>query len=70
LAPAITTDLVLNALNWQRGNVPCGVVGTCIGFLALAVTPISTRLWLDLGLTSVLGTMLFYDLGGLIWSQD
>ncbi|MEO6941299.1 MAG: hypothetical protein ABI252_14225 [Candidatus Kapaibacterium sp.] len=66
VAPAILTDVSLTALHWDTGRTLGGVAGTAIGSVALVLLS-QNKAWLDIGITSVLGTVLFYDLAGLIW---
>ena len=70
VAPAIITDVTLSALHWETGRLWGGIVGTTIGGIALVLINPTNKTWLDFGITSVLGTMLFYDLAGLLWPKE
>lgn len=67
------TDLILETLGWNRSNPNFGVAGWLVGFAIPVFFIQSDRVFdtfLYLGVTSVLTSMLFYDISGLIWPDE
>jgi hypothetical protein len=72
-AVPIGTDLSLNLLHWQQGNIAWGIAGSIFGILVGRLSVQSDAAYTTIlysGVASVITSMLFYDLAKIIWPNQ